>query len=62
MCFFCPSLDIVWMLNNRRYNNKINRLHKWMLRIVHKDYKSSFAELLSEEKSFTSQKCSKASY
>ena len=24
-----------------------------MLRIVHKDYKSSFAELLSEDKSFT---------
>ena len=47
---YCP---LVWMFHNRRYNNKINRLHERMLRIVYKDYKSSFAELLSEDKSFT---------
>ena len=47
---YCP---LVWMFHNRRYNNKINRLHQRMLRIVYKDYKSSFAELLSENKSFT---------
>ena len=47
---YCP---LVWMFTNRRYNNKINRLHEQMLRIVYKDYKSSFAELLSEDKSFT---------
>ena len=41
------------MFRNRRYNNKIKRLLKRMLRIVCKDYKSSFAELLSEDKSFT---------
>ena len=41
------------MFHNRGYNNKINRLHKQILRIVYKDYKSSFAELLSEDKSFT---------
>ena len=49
--FFCPSLDIGdirynngrYKWYNRRYNNKINRLHKPILRIVYKDYKSSFA-------------------
>ena len=46
---YCP---LVWMLHNRRHN-KINRLHERMLRIVCKDYKSSFAEFLSENKSFT---------
>ena len=40
------------MFHNRRYNNKINCLHERMLRIVYKDYKSSFSELLSEYKSF----------
>ena len=60
MHFFCPSLDIGdirynngrYKRYNRRYNNKINRLHKPILRIVYKDYKSSFAELPSEDKSF----------
>ena len=47
---YCP---LVWMFHNRRYNNKINCLHERMLRIVYKDYKSSFVELLSEDKSFT---------
>ena len=47
---YCP---LVWMFHNRRYNDKINRLHERMLRIVYKDYKSSFEELLSEDKSFT---------
>ena len=47
---YCP---LVWMFHNRRYNNKINHLHERMLIIVYKDYKSSFTELLSEDKSFT---------
>ena len=53
--FFVP----VWILStclvfhNRKYNNKINWLHERMLRIVYKDHKSSFAELLPEDKSFT---------
>ena len=46
---YCP---LVWMFHDRRYNNKINRLHERMLRIVYKDYKSSFEELLFEDKSF----------
>ena len=41
------------MFHNRRHNNKINRLHERILRIVYKDYKSSFAKLLSEDKLFT---------
>ena len=47
---YCP---LVWMFHNRTCNNKINFLHERMLRIVYKDYKSSFAELLSEDKSLT---------
>ena len=47
---YCP---LVWMFHNRSHNNKINRLHERVLRIVYKYYKSSFAELLSEDKSFT---------
>ena len=46
-------LPYVWMFHNRRYSNKINCLHERMLRIVYKDCKSSFAERLSEDKSFT---------
>ena len=54
--FFSSQLGyclLIWMFHNKRYNNKINRLHERMLRIVYKDYKSSFEELLSEDKSFT---------
>ena len=47
---YCP---LVWMFHNRRFNNKINLLQERMLIIVYKDYKSSFAEHLSEDKSFT---------
>ena len=47
---YCP---LVWMFHNKRYNNEINCLHERMLRIVYKDYKSYFAELLSEDKSLT---------
>ena len=48
---YCP---LVGMFHNTRYKTiKKNHLHERMLRIVYKDYKSSFAELLSEDKSFT---------
>ena len=47
---YCP---LVWMFHKRRYNNKRNCLHERMLRIVSKDYKSSFAELFSENKLLT---------
>ena len=54
--FFSSQLgycSLVWMFQNRRHNNKINCLHERMLIIVYNDYKSSFAEFLSEYKSFT---------
>ena len=53
--FFVPVwiLSTCRMFHNRRYNNKINCLHKRMLRIFYKDYKSSFAKLCSEDKSLT---------
>ena len=54
---------LVWIFHYRRYNSKTNRLYERMLRIVYKDYKSFFAELLSDNKSSSlRQKCSKASY
>ena len=34
-------------------NDRINRIHKRALRIVYKDYKSSFAELLARDGSLT---------
>ena len=59
--FFLPQFGywlLVWMFHNRKYNTRIKSLHERMLRIVYKvykDQKSSFAELLSKDKSFTVQ-------
>ena len=36
---YCP---LVWMFHSRRHSNKVNGLHERTLRIVYKDYKSSF--------------------
>ena len=47
---YCP---LVWMMHSRRMNDRINRIHKRALRIVYKDYKSSFAELLARDGSLT---------
>ena len=47
---YCP---VVWMFHNRKLNNRINRLHEHVLRIVYKDYTSSFEELLNQDKSLT---------
>ena len=44
---YCP---LVWMCHNRTINNKINRLHERCLRIVYNDNKSSFQELLDNNK------------
>ena len=41
------------MFNGRGLNNKINHLHKRLLRIVYKDNNSSFKELLKKNNSFT---------
>ena len=47
---YCP---LVWMLNSRTLNIKINRLHERALRIVYSDYKSSFNTLLEKDGSFS---------
>ena len=44
---------LMWMFHSRRVNNKINHLHKRLLRIVYKDNYSSYVELLAKDKSFT---------
>ena len=47
---YCP---LVWMFHNRTLNNRINVLHERALRLVYKDPKLSFEELLTQDKSFT---------
>ena len=42
---YCP---LVWMFHSRSINNKINRLHERVLRIVYNDFKSSFKNLLEK--------------
>ena len=43
---YCP---LVWMFHSRCINNKINRLHGRVLRIVYNDFKSSFKNLLEKD-------------
>ena len=45
---YCP---LVWMFHSRKLNNRINRLHERGLRMVYKDYKLSFDELLRKDNS-----------
>ena len=47
---YCP---LVWMFHSRELNTKINNLHYRALRIVYRDEKLSFDELLEKDKSFT---------
>ena len=47
---YCP---LVWMFHGRQLNNRINRIHERALRIVYRDTKSSFNDLLIKEKAFT---------
>ena len=44
---------LVWMCHSRSLNNKINRMQERTLRIVYRDYKSSFNERLQKDKSIT---------
>ena len=41
------------MFCSRQMNTKINRIHERALRIIHKDYTSSFTELLIKDNSLT---------
>ena len=47
---YCP---LVWMFHGRISNGKINRIYERALRIVYKDYTSTFEDLLEKDKSFT---------
>ena len=44
---------LVWMFHSRTLNNRINKIHERALRLVYRDDKASFAELLEKDKSFT---------
>ena len=44
---FCP---MIWMFHSRSFKNKINRLHKRVLRIVYNDSKSPFKNLLEKDR------------
>ena len=46
----CP---LIWMLNSRTLNHKINLLHERALSIVSSDYKPSFNTLLEKDGSFS---------
>ena len=47
---YCP---LTWMFHNRTLNNKINKLHERALRVVYKNDKLTFDELLSLDNSVT---------
>ena len=44
---------LVWMFHSRKLNSRVNNIHERALRIVYKDFMSTFAELLSKDNSFT---------
>ena len=43
---------VIWMFHSRKLNNRINYIHERALRVVCKDYTSSFDELLLRDNSF----------
>ena len=47
---YCP---LVWMFCSREMNRKINHVHERALRLVYNDYRSSFEELLKNDKSIS---------
>ena len=47
---YCP---LIWMFCSCTMNNKINHIHERALRIVYRDYESSFLELLKKDESLT---------
>ena len=47
---YCP---LVWMFCTRKMNHKINYIHERALRLVYRDYDSSFELLLEKDKSVT---------
>ena len=47
---YCP---LTWIFYSRKTNNRINKLHERTLRLVYNDYKSTFADFLAKDGSFT---------
>ena len=47
---YCP---VVWMFHSRKLNARINRVHERALRVVCRDFDSSFEELLRRDSSTT---------
>ena len=47
---YCP---LTWMFHSRTLNNRINRLHERALRLVYKNSKMTFDELLRTDNSFS---------
>ena len=47
---YCP---VVWMFHGRKLNARINRLHERTLRVVYKDFDSTFEELPRRDSSTT---------
>ena len=45
---YCP---LIWMLHSRGLNNKINRTHERVLRIIFNDKSSAFQKLLNKDNS-----------
>ena len=50
---YCP---LVWIFNSRKLNNRINNIHECALRIVYRDYKLTFKQLLKQNKSINTSK------
>ena len=48
ICHF-SYYPVVWMFHSRKLNDHINRLHERALRVVYKDFDSSFEELLRRD-------------
>ena len=49
----CGICQVVWMFHSRMLNNRINKIHERALRIVYKDFSSTFEQLLQKDVCFT---------
>ena len=47
-----PYAPVVWMFLSCKQNHYINRIHERALRVVYKDYNSSFDEHLEKDNSY----------
>ena len=46
---------VIWMFHSRNLNNRINQIYEKALRLVYKDYTSSFDEFLLKDNSLSYQ-------